>query len=217
MDQRRIESAIAAEAVAHAEAAAELNPYGEAESLEVGAASLVYSGSLSPVHGVFALGLGGCPDERDWQEIDKFFSRKERPPAFWLTPFTDPAVSDRLKHSHRPTRTVAVRALSLPQDPAPPPDAALSGPDHQAWSAAFGRKHQELLALTKLHQRNTRFYLQETEASYTFFHQGVALIPFPAAALLPLQRKECFHSKEIVVIGEADLPLLYERTLYEPV
>ena len=56
---RDIEAAFAAEAEAHARAALELNPHGEAEALELGAARAVYAGQWSQVHGVFGLGLDG--------------------------------------------------------------------------------------------------------------------------------------------------------------
>ena len=209
-----VEAAIAAEAAAHAEAAAALNPYCEAEAVALGRAQLVYSGAVSPVHGVYGLGLDGPPEEADWREIRKFFSAKDRPAAFWITPFTDRAVAEEIKATHRPTRSVAVRGLALPQPAGKPVrEAFLSGPDHNAWAKAFG----ESLAFVKLHQRHTRFFLEGDAASYTFFHLGIALIPHPAAAVLPRQERETFHSNAIVVMGEAGLPLLYERVLHEQI
>jgi hypothetical protein len=217
MDLTAVEEAIAAEAAAHGEAASALNPYADAEALALGRAQLVYSGTFSPVHGVYGLGLDGPPDENDWREIDRFFARKERPPVFWLTPFTDPAVKEKISATHRPTKTILVSG----EQPHAMGGKPFPGPDHSAWALAFrqsrapGASEPDLLALTKLHQKNTRFYLEGGRASYTFFHRGIALVPFPP--VLPLQQKEVFLSSLFVVMGEAGLPPLYERTLYEPV
>lgn len=216
----QIEAAIAAEAAAHTAAAAELNPYAEAETLELGRANAVYSGAISPVHGVYALGLDGPPEERDWREIERFFHRKERAATYWITPFTDPAVVETIRETHRPTLKQAVRGelLTSSSDPLDP----FTGPNLDAWSKAFG----DAAAFTKIHQRGTRFYLTSGAASYTFFHQGIALIPVPRKETFAEQRNENFHSKALVVMGDlksiaaaggSDLPLLYERVLYEPI
>jgi hypothetical protein len=207
-----IEAAIAAEAAAHSEAAAALNPYGEAEAMAIGRGRLIYSGVISSVHGVFGLGLDGPPEDRDWAEIERFFTRKDRPAAFWVTPFTDSTVMDVIKHTHRPARTIAVRGEKLAPSPLEA-DPHLSGPDLSLWSQAFGESE----AYTKLHQSDTRYFLSGGGASYTFFHNGYALVPHPSAETLALQKKESFHSRAIIVMGEADLPLLYERILHEPI
>jgi hypothetical protein len=223
-----IEAAIAAEAAAHAEAAADLNPFGEAEARELGRARLVYSGAYAPVHGVYGLGLDGPVENRDWEEIERFFAKKERAPHFWLTPFTEPSVSAHLVSTHRLILRQNVRGwLTLP--PATetgPHDPYLNGPDHAAWCLAFTRARNpaanepDLLALTKLHQKNTRFYLEGEAASYTFFHSGVALVPSAHPALLDAQKKDAiaFRSSAFVVMGEGiAAPELYERILHEPV
>lgn len=227
LDLATVETALAAEAAAHATAAAALNPFLDAEVVELGSARLVYAGAFSAVHGVFALGLDGPPEERDWQEIERFFRRKERAAHFWVTPFTDPTVVERLRRTHRITKTLAVRGRALEQhahepDELPPIEPK-PGPDLDRWALQFSRRENparteaDLLALTKLHQRQTRFYGEGTHASYTFFHRGLALVPYPDATLLPLQEKENFRSHGFLVLGEGALPLLYERNLYEPV
>ena len=219
MNFNAIESAIAAEAAAHAAASFALNSYGEAECVEMGSARLVYSGSFSSTHGVFALGLDGPVEERDFLEIERFFARKERPAVYWVTPFTDPSLKEFLRQGHRAIRTELVRGLTPSSPKDLPADPFLSGPDHGAWSLGFAKaidptaKEPNLLAVTKLHQKNTRFYLAEGGASYTFFHQGIALVPHPDAATWNLQLNEAagFHSKSVVAIGGGDqIPFLYE-------
>jgi hypothetical protein len=222
---RDIEAAFAAEAEAHARAAIELNPHGEAEALELGNARAVYAGQWSSVHGVYGLGLEGPVEERDFQEIQRFFQRKERSPAFWLTPETDPSLAEFLKQGYEPSRRVAVHGLALPAFVELPVPGGSSQPDHQAWSLAFtrvldpGANQPGLAALTKLHQRDTRFYLGALNgASYTYFRNGVALVPVPSAhTLLSLQAKEAgdFKCSFFATGAQSPLPLLYERTLYE--
>lgn len=221
-----IESAIAAEAAAHAEACFALNSYGEAEAIEMGSARLVYSGSFSPVHGVFGLGLDGPAEARDFAEIEKFFARKERAPSFWVTPFTDPSVKEYLRSQYRAIRNEIVRGLKPASPRELKADPFLPGPDHGEWSLAFARtidpaaKEANLLAVTKLHQKHTRFYSENGRASYTFFHQGIALVPHPCAETMKAQLNEAagFHAKAFTVIGEGDeIPFLYERQLYEQI
>lgn len=241
-ESHEIEAALAEEAAAHARASADLNSFGEAEAVEMGSARLVYAGVFASVHGVYGLGLDGPVEERDWAEIDRFFQRKERAPVYYVTPFTDPSVAARLAKSHRLARTESVCGWILEGNGETLHDAYLSGPDHGEWSLAFARlrnpaaKEADLLSATKLHQKNTRFYLQAGAASYTFFHRGIALAPHPAGlSLLKLQKKEAeaFRCKAFVVMGvnpSADTgtsqstgtgdslpPLLYERKVYEPV
>lgn len=208
-DFHEIEAALAEEAAAHARASAELNSFGEAEAVEMGNARLVYSGVFSSVHGVYGLGLDGPAEERDWAEIERFFQRKERAPIYYATPFTDPSVAARLATTHRLARTEKVSGWMLGNGETMH-EAYLSGPDHGEWSLAFARlrnpsaKEADLLSATKIHQKNTRFYLQAGAASYTFFHRGIALVPYPAGmSLLKLQKKEAeaFRCKAFVVMG----------------
>jgi hypothetical protein len=178
---------------------------------------------------VYGLGLDGPAEERDWAEIDRFFQRKERAPAYYLAPFTDPGVALHIHSTHRLARAEKVHGWLLEETGETMHEAYLSGPDHADWSLAFARlrnpaaKEADLLAATKLHQENTRFYLQAGAASYTYFHRGVAVVPHPAGlSLLKLQKKEAeaFRCKAFVVMGDftADqIPLLYERKVYEPI
>lgn len=233
MDARNIEFAFAAEMAAHCAAAAELNPYAEAECLELGDARAVYCGAWSPVHGVCGLGLDGPVEERDLAEVERFFHRKERPPAFWLCPATDPSLGKLLARDYRLTRTVAVHGIGLAQSSLPLPEPMGNNkPDLNAWALDFthfldpGAKEPGLLALTKLHQKDTRFYSGLGQAaSYTFFSRGIALVPAPSAhSLLALQAREAGKwgaaylaaARALVTSENASvLPLVYERTLYE--
>jgi hypothetical protein len=221
-----VEAALAAEAAAHARAGLDLNPFLEAEAVELGRARLVYAGTFSPVHGAFALGLDGPVEDRDWQEIHRFFQRKEREAHVWTAPFTDPSVEEGIRGRYVAARTVKVHGISLGPSPGGEFPAGVSNPEHGAWALTFSRRENpartepDLLAMTKVHQRETRFYLLGSEAaSYTFFHQGLAIIPYPDARLLPLQKREAeeFKCSGLVALGENSLPLLYERILHEPV
>jgi hypothetical protein len=222
---RQIEQAFAREASAHAAAALELNPYGEAEALELGDARAVYTGQWSSVHGVMGLGLDGPVEERDLREVERFFHRKERSPAFWVTPETDPSLLELLGRDYRIVRSTSVHGCALPADAElPAPSGASREVDHRAWTLALTQqldpyaKEPGLLALTKLHQKETRFYLGGGSASYTFFHSGLALVPSPGAhSLLALQVNEAaeFRSTFFATGAVSPLPFLYERTLHE--
>lgn len=213
------------EAAAHAFAAAELNPFGEAEILELGDARAVYCGAWSPVHGVLGLGLSGPVEERDLREIERFYFKKERDPAFWITPETDPSLTALLAHEYHPVKSIPVHGAALNADLCLPEPNGSSQPDHHQWTIAFSltldpnAKEPGLLALTKLHQKETRRYLAGGGncASYTFFHRGIALVPAPSThTLLALQAHEARQWKaEFLVTGAASpLPFLYERSLY---
>ena len=185
LDCAEVEAAFAAEAAAHARAALELNPFVEAESIELGRGRLVYAGTFSPAHGAYALGLDGPLEERDWAEIHRFFQRKEREPTFWIAPVTDLSVIEGIARTHREAARFAVHGVALNAEaPAAGSEApGTSAPEHGAWALAFsprenpGRREPDLLALTKMHQKETRFYLHEGAASYTFFHRGLAIVP----------------------------------------
>ncbi len=243
---RELEFAFAAEAAAHTRSSAELNPYAEAEVLELGNARAVYSGAWSPVHGVSGLGLDGPVEERDLREVERFYHRKERSPAFWLCPDTDPSLPELLKSDYQLTRKCAVHGIPLSELTGLPEAAGNNKPELAAWSLAFtkaldpGAKESGLLALTKLHQADTRLYLGMNGASYTFFHLGIALVPAPSLpSLLALQASDaktwgaaflaCVSpAKAASIPGAAHtsipgaahastipLPLRYERSLYE--
>ncbi len=222
--EKPIETALAFEAAAHAAAALDLNPFGEAESLELGDARAVYSGQWSPVHGVFGLGLDGPVTAQDLREIERFFFKKERAPAFWITPSTDPSLLELLGRDYQPTRRVPVHGSAPGDVELPPPSGHSRDVDHRAWALAFtqlldpGAQEPGLLALTKLHQRDSRFYLGNNTASYTYFHAGLALVTAPPThTLLALQAKEAtdFKCTFLATSGTSPLPPLYVRTLHE--
>lgn len=232
MNARNLEFAFAAEMAAHCAAAAELNPYAEAECLELGAGRAVYCGAWSPVHGVAGLGLDGPVEPRDLAEVERFFHRKERAPAFWLCPETDPSLAELLGRDYRATRTVAVHGIGLGEALPLPEASGTSKPDPNAWALDFtraldpGASEPGLLALTKLHQKDTRYYSGMAQAaSYTYFHGGIAMVPAPSAhSLLALQARDAKEwgasflatARAIVSSDNASvLPLVYERTLYE--
>ncbi len=237
---REIELAFAAEAASHARAAAELNPFGEAEALELGDARAVYTGVWSPVHGVIGLGLDGPVEERDLREVEKFFSLKERAPNYWISPATDPSLLELLGRDYHAVKKIPVHGLRLGgiegEAPSPSPFSGIpalpeptgtSQPEHAEWSLAFTRltdplaKEPGLLALVKLHQKETRFYLNAlagNSASYTYFSRGVALVPHPSShGLLALQADEAhkYRARFFAAGAACPLPFLYERTLFE--
>lgn len=221
---REIEQAFAAEAARYAAAALELNPFGEAEALELGASRAVYSGQWSPVHGVFGLGLDGPVEERDVREIERFFLKKERAPAFWITPATDPSLLELIARDYQPTRKSPVHGCEPAAAELPTPGGTSRDLDHRAWALAFTQLldpfaiEPGLVALTKLHQKDTRYYLGANSASYTFFHAGLALVPAPGPhSVLALQAREAaeFHCSFFATGAACPLPLLYERTIHE--
>ena len=219
--QEKIEAVIALEAAEHAMAVAALNPYSEAEVLELGAGRAVYCGSFSPVHGCYALGFEEL-EEKDFRQIETFFLRKERAPTFWTVPKTSPSLFSFLQENFRPTKVQAIHGKELKAlEAAPIPlDRGL---DLGEWALAFSRgenpaaKEPGLLASVKLHQKNIRFYLENGKASYTYFAEGIAYIPFPEPSLLPLQEKEAAQFRcHFLISPSPHFPKLYERTLHEP-
>lgn len=214
---KEAEITLAEEAAAYARACLELHPYGEAEVLDLGTAKAVFSGLHSPIHGVYALGLDSEVDPKDIEEIEAFYSRKERTSAFWLTPFTDASLLALLKN-YRPTKKEKVYAIPFSQAKSP----EHLPPDLEQWPLLYtqqrtGATQPDFLALAKLHQKNTRFYLQDGAAAYTFFHQGVALLQ-GATSAFPMQSAEAKKfSCTTCITTESVGDFLYERTLYEPV
>lgn len=227
LDFKDIEAALAAEAAAHARAAGGLNPYLESEVIEQGRARLVYAGTFSPAHGAYGLGLDGPVEERDWQEIHRFFQRKEREADIYTAPFTDPSVFEALDNRYRIGAVAKVNGMKLGAAPAEAFPEGISNPEHGAWALAFSRRENpartepDLVATTKMHQKETRFYLLENGegASYTFFHRGLAIVPFPHPRLLALQKREAeeFKCLALICLNEPSLPLLYERAHHEPI
>jgi hypothetical protein len=208
---------------AHARAAAELNPFGEAEVLELGNARAVYAGQWSPVHGVFGLGLDGPVEESDLREIERFFFKKERAAAYWICPETDPSLLGLLR-DFETKRKVPVHGIATASASALPEASGGNTPDHQEWSLAFtrvldpGASQPGLFALTKLHQKETRFYLASgAGASYTFFSKGMAIAPVPSVnSLLALQLRDAKDwGASFFACGASPLPQLYERSYFE--
>jgi hypothetical protein len=226
---RQIEWAIAGEAAAHARATLALNPLSEAEALQLGNAYAVYCGSFSAVHGVYGLGLDGETDDSDFTAIDDFFFRKERAPHYWLCPVTDPSVTARLGSKFKISGTQRVFAAPIGEkSPCKEGLAGTSSPDLKAWMIGLARtenpkaKEPSLFSFTKIHQKETRFYLHPKSGlgSYTFFHHGVALVPVPAhpeLTALQWQEAQDFGAKVFATLAPSALPLLYERTRLEPV
>lgn len=220
---RPIEFALAAEAAQHALATAELNPLSDAECLAIGNARAVYAGVFSPVNGIWALGLDGPVEERDLREIERFFARKEAQARFWVTPETDPSLLDFLRGRWKPVQTESIYGAKLSDESALPDPFGTNAPEPNSWTEAFsrarGKSETDLLALTKLHQKETRFYEGRNSASYTFFHHGVAWAPFAEdKSLLSLQWKDAREFKaHSFATYSAHLPKLYERTLYDAV
>ncbi|MGE3262358.1 MAG: hypothetical protein AB7K68_11310 [Bacteriovoracia bacterium] len=223
----QIEAAIAAEAAAHARATFDLNHLSEAESLELGTARAVFTGSFSSVHGVFGLGLDGYIENSDFEMIEKFYQKKERAASYWICPATDPSLTAFLGSRFKETKTQAVHAAPIGKNsPFPMAGQGSSTPDLQEWMVAFAQsdnpaaKEPSLVSFTKIHQKETRFYSHAGTASYTFFHRGIALVPSPGSPrLLALQWEEArdFGAKVFATLAPSALPLLYERKLLEPV
>lgn len=220
---RPIECALAAEAAAHARATTELNPLSEAESVEIGNARAVYAGVFSPVNGVWALGLDGPVEERDLIEIERFFARKEAPVQFWTTSATDVSVMEHLANRYRAKKIEIIYGAKISENIELPAPQGTNTPEPQAWTEAFsrarGKTETDLFALTKLHQKETRFYQNgSASASYTFFHQGVAWAPFAGdRSLLALQWSDAKAFKaSVFATYSPTLPKLYERTFHAP-
>jgi hypothetical protein len=229
-----IEGAVAAEAAAHARATFELNHLSEAESLELGNARSVFTGSFSSIHGVFGLGLDGYIENQDFEMIEKFFLKKERSPAYWICPATDPSLKEFLGLRYKATKTQQVHAAKFSDYLASPSGqpspfgkpSGTSTPDFQEWMVTFAQgdnpkaTEPSLISFTKIHQKETRFYAHAGTASFTFFHRGIALVPNPPSPrLLALQWEEArdFGAKVFATLAPSALPLLYERTLFEAV
>jgi hypothetical protein len=218
---REVEAALRAEAVDFAAASRDLNPYGEAEAREIAGAWAIYCGQFSETHGIF--GWEFAPEPRELEAALRFFQDKERALAFWVTSFADRSLRDWAREVGRPLRTETVYCLRLKSSGQESLSAA-STPNLETWPLAFTRARNpaateaDLLALTKLHQRNTRFSAADGFGSYTYFHLGSAWIPFLHPALFSAQRQEAEHFRAPWLATASDfgeIPRLYERILYE--
>jgi hypothetical protein len=165
-------------------------------------------------------------EKKEYEAIDRFFLELERAAAHWISPLTDPDFLANVNKHAKEKQRVKMHGLRLEGgNPFAAEPQGGSTPDHREWTLAFSRaqrpgaKEPSLFALTKLHQASTRFYLNGAEASYTFFHRGLALVPHPAGpSLSALQWQEArdFGAKAFVQAESSALPFLYERVLYEP-
>lgn len=225
---RQVEIAIAAEAAAHARATLALNSLSEAEARELGHARAVYCGSFSAVHGVYGLGLDGEAEDSDFAAIDDFFFKKERAPHYWTCPLTDPSVLKHLGKKFKVAETQKVFGGPIQGESPFPTMAGSSSPDLKAWMIGLARtenpkaKEPSLFSFTKIHQKDSRFYLHPKSGlgSYTFFHHGVALVPVvghPELLAFQWQEAKDFGAKVFATLMPSALPLLYERTHLEPV
>ena len=217
-----IEMAIAAHNEAYALATLEVNPFSEAETLDLGHAKAVYVGAVSPIHGVVGLGLEGEVTPSDLKQIENFFFKKERPATFWITPETHPSLLDLMGPNYKATtnqKIYGAKDWELSEE-----KNTSSTPELNDWPLAFTKTRKptvaepDLEAVTILHQKNARFYMNISgAASYTFFYQGIALAPI-ASDCLPFQMNEAkqFNCSWFITLQNT-LPLLYERTLYEPI
>lgn len=219
-----VELAIAFEAAAHARATAELNPLADAEALEIGAGRACYAGAFSPLNSVFGLGLEDPVEARDIREIERFYERKEKSPSYWVTPATDPSLLALLERRYRPTRVESIYGATLEGTRDLPAPRGTNKTEPELWTLAFTqardktKREPDLWALTKLHQQETRFYFRgEGDASYTFFHRGIAWVPFVSTReLLALQWNDAHEFRARALATYAPhFPKLYERTLYE--
>jgi hypothetical protein len=218
-----IEPAIAAEAAAHTLAAAELNPFADADVLDLGGAFACYGGIFSPANGVHGLGMNGAVEARDLAEIERFFQQKEARPAFWICDATDPSLLELLG-SYSATKHELIYGAALEKSEPLKNASGTNAPEPELWPLAFTRardpqkKEPDLLALVKLHQKETRRYLNgEQDASYTYFHNSVAWVPHVSSnELLALQWNDAreFRAKYFASY-KPQFPKLYERTLYE--
>lgn len=213
--KEEVEAAIADEASKFCDATLDINPYSEAEVLELGTARAVYTGVISAVHGVYGLGLDGPVEERDILEIEKFYARKERTPRFWVSDFADSSLLEFLgKYEITQTQIICgqeAKSISI---------AATEGnnaPDLNQWASSFSKIENPLAAQTRVHQKNLRFYLNESKSTFTFFSGNIAFIPFVQRELFPKQVADIkkFQTKFVVNTEEGFLPKIYERKLYE--
>lgn len=219
-----IEPAIAAEAAAHTLAAAELNPFTDAEVLDLGGAFACYGGIFSRANGVHGLGLNGAVEARDIVEIERFFQQKEARPAYWISSATDPSLLELLGKTYSATKHELIYGAALEASKPLANSSGTNAPEPELWPLAFTRARDsqknepDLLALVKLHQKETRRYLNgDQDASYTFFHNSVAWVPHASsAALLALQWNDAreFRAKYFASYNP-QFPKLYERKLYE--
>ena len=210
--QSAVERAIAAEAAAHAEAVLALNPYSEADFLELGCALAVYSGVASPWNALY--GDLFSLEPRDWDHVKKFFSERDAHCLAWGTEkFPVPA-------KKMETMLVYAETLSPMTNKVPPAENI----PPETWPLLFTQERRpeslapDFLAALKFQQRETRFYAQNKAASYTFFHGGVAWVPFPAEhSLLELQKRDAgnFGCRFFATTAPGFSPFAFERTLYE--
>lgn len=261
-----VEMVVAEEACRHAEAVAAINPYSEAEWIAIGNTRCVYAGSSTSVFGVYSFQESHW-EEREWKELERFFQQKERAPTFWVTSQTPADLLERISASHRCTRVERIfgksfaSGASLSPDeslpttkeeaPSPTDDSnlhALPLADLDRWTLLFSQKDNpkakepSYLASVKLHQKEIRFYENGKEASYTFFSNGFAYVPFPAESLRAWQTRQAKNFRATAYLerqavfdlspgnesqknntsSEAeqknnDFELILERKLYEPI
>ena len=183
---RDIEMAYANFARDYTLAAKELNPYADCDLLALGNSIAVYSGVFSPVHGVYAAGIDGPLEKRDFEEIELFFQKAEREPIWHLSEISDPSLFKDLERFNKSDSLVTVFDLKNENQALSASDARITVPqDHGDWLLAHtcSRKNTQvneadLYSSIVLHMKNTRLYLHPSkkDAAFTYFSQGGAII-----------------------------------------
>lgn len=223
MNLIEVETIVAEEACRHAEAVAALNPYSEAEWISIGNTRCVYAGASSPIFGVYSFHEENW-EEREWKELERFFALKERAPSFWVTPLTPKDLLDRISKTHRCTLEESISMAEI----APMEKSAGTNipiPDLDRWAILFSQrenpnaKEASYLSAVKLHQKESRFYENGKEASYTFFANGYAYVPYPAPSLRDWQFQQAreFRAKFYLERASRQAQSLLTRKLYEPI
>jgi len=211
------EKIIVAEAKDYALATVALNPYAEAASLDLGVLAAVYCGVSSPVHGIYL--LDSQITELDLEEGEKFLRLKDRKPWYW-EPLGFSKITSLRKNNLIYKQKAFGKEIAPATEPSPPEPS-----NHPDWSQIFSETLRKstvlsaphLFAETKFQQANTRFYADDSGASYTYFHGAAAFVPYsPSAALLERQFQDAaqFGCKFFLTFDSA-FPPLYERTLHE--
>ncbi len=180
------EHALAAMARNYVVASNDLNPFVEAQILDLEPAVAAYAGTFSPIHGVIGLGLGHPVVPEEIEDIDRFFQRKERAPFWETSPSTEPSLLEHIR-SHgfgvfEEQTVLGLELKNIPDEAFPP--GITAEPDHGVWAQTHTRSHRpeasgpDLFSTVLMHMRSTRYYLQsepKPDAAFTVFQDGLAL------------------------------------------
>ncbi|MCO5143034.1 MAG: hypothetical protein M9962_08095 [Oligoflexia bacterium] len=178
MNIHSYEIALGKEASVYSASLSQINPYSETEVINFGSSLVVYLGTSHQTHGAFGFGIDSF-DEKLFLEIIQFCQKKERSAYFRI----HPEVCEEAKEEIISRGTKVFSQTYSSKSPSQDNSTNLALVDLNLWPLHYTKtlnrnaKEASLDATVISQQKQTRWYIEQNHASYTFFTDAMAIIP----------------------------------------